>query len=208
MAYSEFTLRKVRQDLGVHIQEGGRFLGEIPPILPDELLRQELDEGVPLVLARGSEKARSEWIINPVLTAVRRLLDRQVSLFSGDDFTVDPTIGLNGICDFVISKSPTQLEIEAPAIIIIEAKKENLNGGLGQCIAEMVGAQIFNQTNGKSISTIYGSVTSGTAWKFLKLESKTVTIDLTEYPLPPVEQILAMLIWMIQNGSEKIEDKT
>ncbi len=72
MAYSEFTLRKIRQDLAVHIQEGGRFLREIPPIPPDELLRQELDEGVPLVLARGSEKARSEWIINPVLTAVRR----------------------------------------------------------------------------------------------------------------------------------------
>ncbi len=208
MAYSEFTLRKVRQDLAVHIQEGGRFLREIPPIPPDELLRQELDEGVPLVLARGSEKARSEWIINPVLTAVRRLLDRQVSLFSGEDFTVDSTIGLNGICDFVISKSPTQLEIEAPAIVIIEAKKENLNGGLGQCIAEMVGAQIFNQTNGNSIPTIYGSVTSGTAWKFLKLESKTATIDLTEYPLPPVEQILGMLIWMIQNCHENTEDKT
>lgn len=208
MAYSEFTLRKVRQDLAVHIQEGGRFLREIPPIPPDELLRQELDEGVPLVLARGSEKARSEWIINPVLTAVRRLLDRQVSLFSGEDFTVDSTIGLNGICDFVISKSPTQLEIEAPAIVIIEAKKENLNGGLGQCIAEMVGAQIFNQTNGNSIPTIYGSVTSGTAWKFLKLESKIATIDLTEYPLPPVEQILGMLIWMIQNCHENTEDKT
>lgn len=200
MPYSEFTLRKVRNDLGIAIQEGGRFLPEIAPVSPDELLHQELEEGLPLVLARGSEKARSEWIINPVLTAVRRLLKRQVSLFSGEDFTVDPALGLNGICDFLISRSPTQLEIEAPAIVVVEAKKENLNGGLGQCIAEMVAAQKFNQVNAAPLTTIYGSVSSGTAWKFLKLEATTVTIDLTEYPLPPVDLILSFLVWMVQEG--------
>lgn len=197
MPYSEFTLRKVRQDLAISIQEGGRFFPDITPVSPDDLLRQELEEGLPLVLARGSEKARSEWIISPVLTAIRRLLNRQISLFSGEDFTVDPTIGLNGICDFLISKSPTQLEIQAPAVIIIEAKKENLNGGLGQCIAEMVAAQKFNAANGILIPTIFGSVTSGTTWKFLKLEDNLVTIDLTEYPIPPVDLILGFLMWMI-----------
>ncbi|MFM8005410.1 MAG: hypothetical protein ACKO86_10810, partial [Dolichospermum sp.] len=166
-------------------------------VKPDDLLNQELEEGLPLVLARGSAKARSEWVISPVLTAVRRLLNRQISLFSGEDFTVDPNLGLNGICDFLISKSPTQLEIQAPAIIIIEAKKENLNGSLGQCIAEMVAAQKFNTANNITIPTIFGSVTSGTTWKFLKLEDNSVTIDITEYPIPPVEQILAFLMWMV-----------
>ncbi|MFM5890860.1 MAG: hypothetical protein ACKOQS_21640 [Dolichospermum sp.] len=197
MPYSDFTLKKVRQDLAIAIHEGGRFFPDIPPVKPDDLLNQELEEGLPLVLARGSEKARSEWIISPVLTAVRRLLNRQISLFSGEDFTVDPNLGLNGICDFLISKSPTQLEIQAPAIIIIEAKKENLNGGLGQCIAEMVAAQKFNTANNITIPTIFGSVTSGTTWKFLKLEDNSVTIDITEYPIPPVEQILAFLMWMV-----------
>lgn len=126
MPYSDFTLKKVRQDLAIAIHEGGRFFPDVPPVKPDDLLRQELEEGLPLVLARGSEKARSEWIISPVLTAVRRLLDRQISLFSGEDFTVDPSIGLNGICDFLISKSLSQLEIQAPVVIIIEAKKKIL----------------------------------------------------------------------------------
>lgn len=200
MLYSDFTLRKARQDLALTIHEGGRFLPEIPLVQADDQLNQTLEEGLPLVLARGSEKARSEWIINPVLTAVRRLLKHQVSLFSGEDFTVDPALGLNGVCDFLISRSPTQLEIEAPAIVIVEAKKENLNGGLGQCIAEMVAAHKFNQINGSPLTTIYGSVSSGTAWKFLKLESHSVTIDLTEYPLPPVETILSFLTWMVQSG--------
>jgi hypothetical protein len=197
MPYSDFTLKKVRQDLAIAIHEGGRFFPDVPPVKPDDLLLQELEEGLPLVLARGSEKARSEWIISPVLTAVRRLLDRQISLFSGEDFTVDPSIGLNGICDFLISKSLSQLEIQAPVVIIIEAKKENLNGGLGQCIAEMVAAQKFNAANNVNIPIIFGSVTSGTTWKFLKLEGNSVTIDITEYPLPPVEPILAFLTWML-----------
>ena len=200
MAYSDFTLRKVRLDLGITIQEGDRFLPDLPLIQPDRWLQEALEEGLPLVLARGSEKARSEWIINPVLTAVRRHLHRQISLFSGDDFTVDPALGLNGICDFLISRSPTQLEIEAPAIVIVEAKKESLNGGLGQCIAEMVAAWKFNQLNGKPLPTIYGSVSSGTAWKFLKLEGNQVTIDLTEYPLPPADLILGFLVWMAQES--------
>lgn len=200
MAYSEFNLKKVRRELAIIIHENGQFLSGISPIQPDDLLQRELEEGLPLVLARGSEKARSEWIINPVLTGVRRLLNRQVSLFSGEDFTVDSTLGLNGICDFLISRSPTQLEIEAPTVVIVEAKKENLNGGLGQCIAEMVAAQIFNEANGVTIPVIYGSVSSGTAWKFLKLEGKSVTIDLNEYPLPPVELILGTLVWMLKEG--------
>ncbi|MFK0730113.1 MAG: hypothetical protein ACFKPT_22845 [Gloeotrichia echinulata GP01] len=200
MPYSDFTLKKVRQDLAISIHEGGRFFPEVSPVEPDDLLRQELEEGLPLVLARGSEKARSEWIVSPVLTAVRRLLNRQVSLFSGEDFTVEPNLGLNGICDFIISKSPTQLEIQAPVVVIIEAKKENLNGGLGQCIAEMVAAQKFNAANNINLTTIFGSVTSGTTWKFLKLSGNSVRIDITEYPLPPVEPILGFLKWALSQN--------
>ncbi len=200
MPYSDFTLRKVRERFSLTVREGGRFLPSGLQLEPDELLRLELEEGLPLVLARGSEKARSEWLISPVLTAVRRHLKQQVGLFSGEDFSVDADQGLTGICDFLISRSPTQLEIEAPAVVIVEAKKENLNGGLGQCIAEMVAAQRFNQANEQPLSAIYGSVSSGTSWKFLKLEGTTVTIDLSEYPLPPVDPILGFLVWMVQDG--------
>ncbi|AUB42739.1 hypothetical protein COO91_08885 [Nostoc flagelliforme CCNUN1] len=83
----------------------------------------------------------------------------------------------------------------------MEAKKENLKGGLGQCIAEMIAAQRFNVKYEKSIATIYGSVTSGNLWTFLKLEDRTVTIDLTEYLIPPVEQVLGILVWMIRSQS-------
>lgn len=78
-----------------------------------------------------------------------------------------------------------QLEIEAPAIVLVEAKRDSLNSGIGQCMAEMIAAQRFNQQNDVDRSTIYGATTSGTAWRFLKLEAQTVTIDLTDYALFP-----------------------
>jgi len=43
-------------------------------------------------------------------------------------------------------------------------------------------------------------VSNGTQWRFLKLEGQTVTIDLIDYPLPPVEQILGFLVWMVREG--------
>lgn len=199
MAYSEFTLRRAKEELKLTLVEGGRFLPPIDPIAPSPYLAEFLEESLPLAIAMGSEKARSELIISPILFAVRKLLNRQISFFSGEDFTVDPAAGLSGICDFLISRSPEQLLIEAPAVVIVEAKKENLKGGLGQCMAEMVAAQRFNQSKGQDIPTIYGSVTSGNLWTFLKLEGETVTIDLTDHVIPPIDVLLGILVWMIQS---------
>ncbi|MEH2067124.1 MAG: hypothetical protein V7K47_02945 [Nostoc sp.] len=201
MSYREFSLRKVKQDFNLTLVEGGRFLPPIEPISPSPLLAEFLGESIQLAIAMGSEKARSELIISPILFEVRKILDRQISFFSGEEFNVEPEVGLSGYCDFLISLSPEQLFIEAPAVVIVEAKKENLKSGLGQCIAEMIAAQRFNSKNEKTITTIYGSVSSGNLWTFLKLEDNTVTIDLTEYLIPPVEQILGILVWMIKSQS-------
>ena len=197
MSYSDFTLRKVKQTFGINTIEDQKFLPEIQPIAASATLTDFLAESLPLAIATGSEKARSELIISPVLLEVRKILQRKISLFSGTDFTVDSALGLNGVCDFVLSLSAEQLELEAPAVMIVEAKKSDLNPGIGQCIAEMIAAQKFNEINNQSIPTIYGSVTNGTVWRFLQLTEQTVTIDFTDYPLPPVDVILGILVWMV-----------
>ena len=199
MLYSSFTLAKAKKDFGLTTAEGGRFLPPIDPIAPSSRLQEALED-LPWAIAVGSEKAKSEGIIYPILQEVRRLLKNQVSLFSGRDFTVDTNKGLNGYVDYLISRSQEQLEIEAPVVVVGEAKRDNLNEGLGQCIAEMVAAQMFNQANQVNIPTIYGSVSNGTQWRFLKLEGSTVTIDLMDYSLPPVDQILGFLVWMVRES--------
>ena len=200
MPYSQFTsIGKVKEAFGLKTQEGGRFIPANQMIEVSASLKAFLEESIP-ISSSASEKARSEGIIYPVLLEVRRILDRQISLFSGEDFTVDESVGLNGICDFLLSSSPEVLEIEAPVIVIVEAKKADLRTGFGQCIAEMVAAQRFNAAKNNPLSVIYGVISSGTQWRFLKLENDLVTIDLMDYALPPVEEILGMLVWMMQNG--------
>ncbi len=194
MAYSDFTTIAKVKALGLAVLET-QFLPKIDPIAPSDYLQEALRLGLPVILARGSEKARSELLIAPILLEVSRHLSHQVGLFSGEDFTVDASRGLNGSCDFLISRSPQQLEIEQPVIVIVEAKKVDLNSGLGQCLAEMFAAQLFNTSE---VSTIYGCVTTGTGWKFLKLEGAIAKIDVTEYPIPPVDQVLGILVWMVK----------
>ncbi|MEA5514198.1 hypothetical protein [Nodularia sp. UHCC 0506] len=200
MPYSQFTsIGKVKEAFGLKTQEGGRFIPDNQTIEVSATLKAFLEESLP-ISSSASEKARSEGIIYPVLLEIRKILNRQISLFSGEDFTVDESVGLNGMCDFLLSSSPEVLEIEAPVIVIVEAKKADLRTGFGQCIAEMVAAQRFNAAKNRQFSVIYGSISSGTQWRFLKLEGDTVTIDLMDYSLPPVEEILGMLVWMIKNG--------
>jgi hypothetical protein len=200
MPYSQFSIEKVKQDFHLTTIEGVRFFPDTLDSIALSSRMQGILEDLPWAIAVDTEKARSEVIINPILLEVRRIFDRQISVFSGEEFNVDLSVGLNGTCDFLISRSSEQLTVEAPAIVIVEAKRSDLKSGLGQCIAEMVAAQRFNQAKEQPITAIYGSITSGTQWRFLKLEGQTITIDLTDYPLPPLEQILSFLVWMVRSG--------
>ena len=198
MAYSKFTLSKAAQDLELRIVAGQKFLQQAAPVTPTPFLVQTLEENVPWAIAVGSEKARSEGIVTPILLEVKRQLKGQISVFSGEEFNVDVDRGLNGYVDFLIGQTDSQLYLEAPIVVLVEAKKEDLKSGLGQCVAEMVAAQQFNLESKASVTTIYGTVTSGTVWIFLKLDAQTVTIDLTEYSVDPIEQLLGFLIWMVK----------
>jgi hypothetical protein len=193
MSYSEFSLARAKQEFGLVTLEKRDLFADIPKVEASNLLTDTLNYHLPIALGSNSEKARSELIIAPILVDLRRQLKEQISLFSGIDFTVDLTKGLNGICDFIITKSPEILMLTAPVIIVVEAKKENINAGLGQCAAEMVAAQIFNEQAATEIKIIYGAVTTGSIWQFLKLEKQTLSIDLSEYYLNEVNKILGIL---------------
>ncbi|MBF2064567.1 MAG: hypothetical protein IGS39_09130 [Calothrix sp. C42_A2020_038] len=200
MPYSQFTIDKAKRDLKLTILEGIRFFPDTIVPIPLSSRLETILENLPWAVAVGTEKARSEVIINPVLLEVRRILNLEISVFSGEQFDVDIDAGLNGVCDFLVSRSKEQLTVEAPTIVVVEAKKADLKLGLGQCIAEMVAMQRFNEASGQPIKVVYGCVTSGTQWRFLKLEAQVVTIDLNDYPLPPIEQILGFLVWMVKEG--------
>lgn len=198
MAYSNFTLSQVKADFGIVTNETQNLFTETELIASSSLLTLILKEQLPLASAINTEKARSELIVMPVLIEVRRLLLNQISIFSGSTFEVDSTQGLEGRCDFILSRSPEQYYITSPVLTIVEAKNESIPSGLGQCIATMIAARLFNQREGDPTSLIYGAVTTGTDWKFLKLEEQTVFIDLDAYYIKEIDKILGILVSTIQ----------
>ncbi|MEP0914760.1 hypothetical protein NDI45_28060 [Leptolyngbya sp. GB1-A1] len=198
MLYSHFTLNKVKSDFRITTIETETLFPQIEPVQPGELLTLNLKENLSLATAINTEKARSELIIMPVLTEVRRVLKGQVSLFSGVEFNVDLERGLNGTCDFILARSPEQFFVTQPVVTIVEAKRENIPSGLGQCIASMIAAKQFNEQEGEPIHTLYGVVTTGTEWKFLKLIEQTAYIDSSSYFISEVDQILGILVATVE----------
>ncbi|NEQ41584.1 MAG: hypothetical protein F6K40_37480 [Okeania sp. SIO3I5] len=193
MSYSQFTIEQIKSEFGILVSEKIGIFAKTPESQYSEFLSETLDYNIPLALAINSEKSRSELIVMPILIELKKQLSNQISLFSGKEFTVDSQRGLNGFCDFLISKSSKQLIIEAPVITLVEAKNDNIETGLGQCMAEMIAAQLFNQQKGNQVEKIYGVITTGSLWKFLELESQTITIDINEYFLGNLGQIIGIL---------------
>ncbi|MEZ4526492.1 MAG: hypothetical protein R2941_11290 [Desulfobacterales bacterium] len=198
MSYSDFSIKQICKEFQVSVREEmGLFtgIGEIPV---SDSLSEILAENVPLAISINTEKARSELVIANILLEIRKIFKPKISFFSGTEFTVDKEKGLTGFCDFIISQSPEQLYINAPVVTIVEAKNENIMAGMGQCISEMLAAQIFNQREKNEIKKVYGSVTSGTIWKFIRLEGEKVCIDLKDYTIENPGKILGILAAMIR----------
>ena len=193
MSYSEFTLESVQIAFDLTITERANLLDDTAISKSSDFLKELLKEFAPLALAMNTEKARSELIIAPILVEVRKHFLDRASLFSGVELNIDRDRGLNGVCDFLLSRSPSQLMLKAPVVVVVEAKKENINGALGQCIAEMWAAKLFNQQHQNDIPVIYGAATTGNDWKFLRLCDRLVEIDLTEYQLSNIDKILGIL---------------
>ena len=198
MAYSNFTLDTVRTAFQLEIIESAGVFSETTLVVPRERFIDELAERVELAISSGTEKARSELIVADVLFELRKHFDHRISFFSGIEFSVDAEQGLTGVCDFLVSLSPILSFLEAPIIILVEAKRENLIVGLGQCAAEMIAAQRFNAERGNNIPCIYGTTTSGTDWRFLKLENQRLYIDRTLYSIGQCDKILGILASMVE----------
>ncbi len=201
MAYNKFKMEDLQDKLQIEIKR--EFWVEPQPLqFPIDLhLESSMQQTIKMYL--GSEKARSEFLIAPVLQAFQRKNADKLSIFSGYELNVDKSLSLNGFCDFILSSSANSFFLNAPIFCVVEAKKmEPQVNDLAQCGAEMFAAQIFHQKQGKPQKSVYGCATSGYSWMFMELIDNTLLIDsrpvaLTfNNPYPP----LVALQWILNKS--------
>jgi len=187
MPYSKFTLQELRKKFGLEIVKKQLFETVISLEISD-WLKQTLQIGSHVSLL--SEKAKSELIVSPILLELLSQNNYQISIFSGVTFNVDENLGLIGECDFIISSKPNAYDVESPIIAMVEAKDDDINLGIPQCIAQMLAANQHNINEGKTIDTIFGCVTTGSDWQFLKLNNNIVYINNGLYYINQINNLL------------------
>jgi hypothetical protein len=201
MAYSDFTLENVVDQFGI-ILESGILFDSIQPLEPTSWLKETFIRGEKTALASSTEKARSEFLVAPILLEIQSQTTSMISIYSGKTLTADTQRGLNGECDFMLGIGPTLPIIQSPIFSLVEAKRQDLQLGIGQCAAQMLGAQIFNQNHDRHIPIIYGCVTTGEAWQFLRLQDRHLKIESRMFYLNELEKILGIFQMMIMESLE------
>jgi len=145
-----------------------------------------------------NEKSKSERIISPILTEVALYYEKDITMFSGEDLTVDVIRDLSGECDFFFAKHPRKSVMQAPIITLVEAKDEDFEYGQAQCIAQMYASLLYNEQEGRPVPFVYGCAVTGDVWKFLKIEKNKITLDTKNYYLVEIPKILGIFHHIIQ----------
>lgn len=202
MAYADFTLEEIETRFGV-LAGPGEVFPDLPPVPPPEWLADTLDRGRRAVSLVG-EKARSEFIVAPVLLAARDLIPGDLAIFSGQRLDVDPGRGLVGECDYLIARTTPAPRWRSPllaVLAVLEAIRGVIEDGLGQCAAQMIAARLFNERAGGPARPVFGCVTSGDVWQFLALREASLVLHRTPLFINHLGAILAALAAVV-GGSE------
>jgi hypothetical protein len=201
MAYGDFTLKAIQEKFGIKNQVE-RIFTQFEPLQPSDWLKKTLE--ISAKLPNRSEKSKSETIVMPILLELRERNNDFFTVYSGENLNADIDNGLNGECDFILTKDTHTFDINVPIIQVVEAKKNDIDLGVPQCAAQMVGAKIFNERYGTPIEYIYGCVTTGNEWKFLKLNND-LTIDSRIYYLNELGELLAVFQTIIDYYKETLK---
>jgi hypothetical protein len=194
-SYSKFKFEDL-EALHIKVIEGVVFdKNALELVEPSDFLKQTLERNLRQKLR--SEKAKSEFLIAPILSEIEERNRGLFAFFSGYNFDVDKEKGLKGFCDFVMSYAPEYLYIEAPVFSVVEAKNDNLDAGIPQCVAEMYASAIFNERKSRQIPVIYGATTFGFEWKFLKYQNNVAIVDTQIYYLNELPKLLGALQYIV-----------
>ena len=188
-SFSQITQTELENEFGISIV-GGRFLPEVEPWIIPSWLEHTLAYRRNSFATMRTEKSISEALIAPILMAVEEKYRDKITIFSGEPLITED---LSGVCDFLITKVPIAISPRESYFVLVEAKRQDLFSGIPQCVAEMYAAQILNEND----DTVYGCVSIGVQWIFIKLEGKVATTDPTIFTITEVDKILGVFGWIV-----------
>lgn len=200
MAYRDFNISDLQKKFGIKLASKSLF-PNFKPLAPSSWLIETMQKKRRTIRIT-TEKAVSEAIISAVLAEVQDRNVERTTLFSGENLLGDKSVGLNGEVDFIFVGQADAPEIMSPIINITEAKlRQSIEKSKSQAIAQMKGAQVFNQKNNEKFDIVYGVITNGTQWIFMQLEGDTVTFDDNEYLINDLPSILGIFQEIINSCS-------
>lgn len=195
LTYSQLDFQDLLDHFGVEVRNQPFLPVPVQPLALPNWLRLFLLDNPLTPTVTKSEKAVSEVIIYPVLSALRTHFGGKLGIFSGEPLSA---AGLTGVCDFILTNAPDLYIARPPLMVLVEAKRQNLLKAIPQCVAEMIAAQQLNKDAGVGFPAVYGCVTTGNQWQFLRLIGQNALTDPRIFYHPDLESILGALAWIIE----------
>jgi hypothetical protein len=146
-------------------------------------LHQQILDGIEYVTL-SSEQARREFLVAPIVRYLCRQTHQRVRV----EYPVSVNEKLKGTLDYYFRD-----------LLIIEAKRDNLENGFTQLAVELIA---LDQWTNSSSPILYGTVTTGETWRFGTYDraAKQITQSIPAYSVPQeLEALVRVLIGILQN---------
>lgn len=172
--FTDFTLQDVKEVFKLKSKRDSIF-ENINEVKPSDWLQKCLRIAEHKSLR--NEKERSEILVSPIISEIQQQNNFDFKVFSGEYIDVDAERGLKGEFDFAFVNDKDTEELTTPIFTLVEAKNGDINKHWGQIAAQMVGAREENLKEEKKLKAIFGCISTGEYWHFLKLENDYIYIE-------------------------------
>ncbi len=176
-----YDIEDILADLGCQFDRKNLVLPSIDLGLDLQELQEQLSDGIQYV-SITSEQARREFLIAPVIRKICRQTQQRVRV----EYPITVSNWLKGTLDYYFRD-----------LLVIEAKRDNLENGFTQLAAELIA---LDQWTDSDRPILYGAVTTGNDWRFGMFDraSRQITQDLKLYRVPEeLDQLVSILIGLL-----------
>ncbi|MEB3338057.1 MAG: hypothetical protein VKJ46_11375 [Leptolyngbyaceae bacterium] len=194
---SSFSLAEAYKQLGIITLPPWEFASQ--PILPSDFFKTRLERLQRHFDLRSYEESKKLLIGAFCEEAMEGI--NQLKIWKGAWSESDTLIGN---ADYLIAQKKDYLE--APLVCIVEAKKDDFERGLAQCLVEMQACQWGNRQIGKEIDVL-GIITNAQSWVFYKLDPSGQVFESKVYSLGDPPALLGSLHYIFQECEKKFHLK-